>query len=109
MPGPPSTPTAPPSWGRTTRARSPPPSPSGRGNFAPMNALLVLAAIEEHKPDQPAFYISAGVLVLFAIVMTIVGTTRAESFPATLGARRALCALAALLVAATMASAVLTG
>jgi hypothetical protein len=74
-----------------------------------MNALLVLAAIEEHKPDKTAFYISAGVLVLFAIVMTIVGTTRAESFPATLGARRALCALAALLVAATMASAVLTG
>jgi hypothetical protein len=74
-----------------------------------MNALLVLAAVEEHKPDKTAFYICAGVLVGFAIVMTIIGTRGAESFPATIGARRALCALAALLVAATMASAVLTG
>jgi hypothetical protein len=74
-----------------------------------MNALLVLAAVEEHKPDKTAFYVCAGVLVAFAVVMTFIGTTRAESFPATLGARRGLCALAAVLVAATMASAVITG
>jgi hypothetical protein len=73
-----------------------------------MHVLTVLAAIEEPKPDKTAFYICAGLLVLFAIVMSFVGTTRAESFPATVGARRGLCALAAVLVAATMASAVLT-
>jgi hypothetical protein len=71
-----------------------------------MNALLAAAA--ESEPSKTAFYVCAGVLVAFAIVMTVVGTTRAESFPATLGARRGLCALAALLVAATMASAVLS-
>jgi hypothetical protein len=74
-----------------------------------MNALLVLAAVEEPKPDKTAFYVCAGLLVLFAILTTFVGTTRAGSWPGTLGARRGLCAVAALLVAATMASAVLTG
>jgi hypothetical protein len=74
-----------------------------------MNALLVLAAVEEPKPDKTAYYIAAGLLVLVAVVMSVVGSRGAESFPATIGARRAVCAVAALLVAATMASAVLTG
>jgi hypothetical protein len=74
-----------------------------------MNALLVLAAVEEPKPDKTAFYICAGVLVLFAVLVAVVGTMRGGAWPGTLGARRGLCALAALLVAATMASAVLTG
>jgi hypothetical protein len=71
-----------------------------------MNVLL--AAVEESEPSKTAFYIAASVLVIFAVVMTVVGTTRAASWPATIGARRGLCALAAVLVAATMASAVLT-
>ena len=44
-----------------------------------------------------------------SVVMTVIGTTRADSFPATIGARRGLCALSAVLVAATMAAAVVTG
>jgi hypothetical protein len=73
-----------------------------------MHALIAVAAAAESEPSKTPFYVCAGVLVLFAIVMTVVGTTRAGSFPATIGARRGVCALAALLVAATMASAVLS-
>lgn len=72
-------------------------------------ALLVLAAIEEHKPDKTPFYIAGGVLVLFALAISFIGVRGAETFPATKGARTAVCALAAVLVAATMATAVLTG
>ena len=72
-------------------------------------ALLVLAALEEHKPDKTAFYIAGGLLVAFALVMSFVGVRGADRFPASKRARTAVCALAAVLVAATMASAVLTG
>jgi hypothetical protein len=74
-----------------------------------MTALLVLAALEAHKPDKTAFYIAGGALVVFAVVIAVIGVRGAETFPATRRARTAVCALAALLVAATMASAVLTG
>jgi hypothetical protein len=71
-------------------------------------ALLILAAVEEHKPDKTAFYIADGVLVLFALAMSAIGVRGGETFPSTKGARTGVCALAALLVAATMATAVLT-
>jgi hypothetical protein len=71
-------------------------------------AALVLAAVEEHV-DKTPFYIAGGLLVLFAIVMSAIGTRGAETFPGSKGARTAVCALAALLVAATMATAVITG
>jgi hypothetical protein len=71
-------------------------------------ALLVLAAAEEHT-SKTAFYIAGGLLVLFALAISAIGTRGAETFPATKGARTAVCALAAALVAATMATAVITG
>ena len=71
------------------------------------SALLVLAAAE-HTSKTP-FYVAGGVLVAFALVMAAVGTRGAETFPSTRGARAGVCVLAALLVAATMATAVLTG
>jgi hypothetical protein len=71
--------------------------------------LTILAAVEEHEPDKTAFYVAGGVLVVFALVIAAIGTREAETFPATKGARNAVCALAVLLVAATMATAVITG
>jgi hypothetical protein len=73
-----------------------------------MNALLVLAAVEEHTSKTP-FYIAGGALVVFAVIIAAVGTRGAETFPATKGARNGICLLAAVLVAAAMATAVITG
>jgi len=74
-----------------------------------MIALLILAAEEGAEPSKTPFYIAGGVLVLFAVVIAVIGTRGAETFPASKGARNAVCALAALLVAAAMATAVITG
>jgi hypothetical protein len=74
-----------------------------------MIALLVLAATSaEEEPSKTAFYIAGGALVLFALAIAAIGVRGAETFPATKGARTGVCALAALLVAATMATAVIT-
>jgi hypothetical protein len=70
-------------------------------------ALLVLAAAE-HTSKTP-FYVAGGALVAFALVISAVGTRGAETFPSSRGARTGFCLLAALLVAAAMATAVLTG
>jgi hypothetical protein len=69
---------------------------------------LVLAAVEE-SPSKTAFYIAGGALGVFAVISGVLGTRGAETFPATKGARNGVCLLAAALVAATMATAVLTG
>jgi hypothetical protein len=49
------------------------------------------------------------VLVAFALVISAVGTRGAETFPSSKGARTGVCLLGGLLVAAAMATAVLTG
>jgi hypothetical protein len=73
-------------------------------------ALSFLAAVEEGvEPSKTPFYIAGGVLVLFALLISAIGVRGAETFPSSKGARTAVCALAALLVAATMATAVITG
>jgi hypothetical protein len=69
---------------------------------------LVLAAAAESTSKTP-FYIAGGALVAFAVIMGVLGTRGAETFPATKGARNGVCLLAGVLVAATMATAVLTG
>jgi hypothetical protein len=70
-------------------------------------ALLVLAAAEEHA-SKTAFYVAGGLLVAFALVISAVGTMGAETFPSSRGVRTGVCLLAGLLVAAAMATAVLT-
>ena len=74
-----------------------------------MIALVFAAAEAGAEPSKTPFYIAGGLLVVFAVVIAAVGTRSAETFPATKGARTAVCALAALLVAAAMAAAVITG
>ena len=73
--------------------------------------LAVLQEAAEHAAEEPSktpFYIAAGLLVAFACVLAVVGTLRHETFPPSRGVGRALMALCALLVAATMATAVVT-
>jgi hypothetical protein len=71
-------------------------------------ALLVLAAVEEHA-SKTLFYVTGGLLVAFALAVSVVGTMGAETFPASRGARTGVCLLGAVLVAATMAAAIITG
>jgi hypothetical protein len=70
-------------------------------------ALLVLAAIED-EPDKTPFYVAGALLVAFAIVLSVIGLRGGERFPGSKGARNGICALAAVLVAAAMATAVIT-
>jgi hypothetical protein len=72
-----------------------------------VTALLVLASAE--ATSKTPFYIAGGALVVFAILISALGISRAQTFPASGGARAAVVGVAALLVAAAMATAVLTG
>ncbi len=75
-----------------------------------LQALITFAteAAGEEETSKVLFYVTGGVLVAFAIVVSAIGITR-PSFPAGSGAKRGVIALCALLVAATMAAAVITG
>jgi hypothetical protein len=75
-----------------------------------MHALigLVLAAeagVEESS--KTAFYICGGLLAVWAVVLSGIGMASA-TFPATVTAKRGVIALTAVLVAAAMATAVIT-
>jgi hypothetical protein len=74
-----------------------------------LTALITFAAEEGAEPSKTAFYIAGAVLVLFAVVISAIGITRIGTFPSSKGQARGVMALAALLVAAAMATAVLTG
>jgi hypothetical protein len=72
--------------------------------------LAVLQEVaEEAEPSKAPFYIAASLLVAFAAVLSLVGTMRHETFPPSRGLSRGLMLLCAVLVAATMATAVITG
>jgi hypothetical protein len=75
-----------------------------------LHALILLAQehVEEEASKTP-YYIAGGVLAAFAVVISAIGISRHETFPGSKSARNGVIALAALLVAATMATAVLTG
>jgi hypothetical protein len=70
-----------------------------------MLALLTLAADE---PSKAPFEIMAAVLVVFAVAMASYGIAHHETFPPSKGVRSGLMFLMALLVAGTMAMAVVT-
>jgi hypothetical protein len=73
-----------------------------------MLALLIFAqeAIED-EPSKTPFYILGAAAAVWAIVLFAVGM-RSRDFPRTAGAQRAVMAVSVVLVAAAMASAVLT-
>ena len=71
-------------------------------------ALLVLAeSSAEAEPSKTAFYIAGAVLVVFALAVSAVGL-RSDTFPPSRGARLGLSAVALVLVAAAMVTAVVT-
>jgi hypothetical protein len=69
--------------------------------------FAVLAAVEADHPSKVPFYIAGGLLVLFALSVSAVGA-RSETFPPSRGARIGVTAVALVLVAAAMLTAVLT-
>jgi len=73
--------------------------------------LVVTLAAEAHEeePSKTAFYVLGGALALWALVVSYVGIRGHASFPGSAGARAGVMAVSTLLVAATMASSVLTG
>jgi hypothetical protein len=72
-----------------------------------LQALITLAQAEE-ETSKTAFYVAGGVLAAFAVVISAIGIRGHETFPPSRGAARAVMALAVVLVAATMTSAILT-
>jgi hypothetical protein len=71
-----------------------------------VHALLVLAA-EEAEPSKTAFFICGGLLASWAVILGFLGLRSAE-FPGGAAAARGVMAISAVLVVATMATAVIT-
>ena len=69
-------------------------------------AWITFAAEEGSKTP---YYVAGSALAVFAVIISLVGISRHETFPGSAGAARAVMGLALILVLATMASAVLTG
>ena len=75
-----------------------------------LHALILFAQEHvEEESSKTAYYVAGSVLAGFAVLISVVGIARHATFPPSKGARNGVIALATLLVAATMASAVLTG
>jgi hypothetical protein len=75
-----------------------------------LHALILFA--QEHVAEESsktAYYVAGSVLAGFAVLISVVGIARHGTFPGSKGARNGVMLLAAVLVAATMASAILTG
>ena len=77
-----------------------------------MLATLLLFAqehLEEAEPSKTPFYIAASALVAFALILSAIGIRNHETFPPSKAVGRLLTLVCALLVAATMFTAVITG
>jgi hypothetical protein len=75
----------------------------------PLAALLLAAAAEAGaEASKTPYYVAGSLLVLFALLLGALGIVR-DDFPSSRGVTFAVLGIAAALVAATMASAVLTG
>jgi hypothetical protein len=71
--------------------------------------LPLIAAVVEHSEEgsKTAFYVAAGALACWAVLLGAIGITR-ETFPPSAGAARVVMLISGLLMAATMATAVIT-
>jgi hypothetical protein len=74
-----------------------------------MLATLLTFATEaaEEEPDQTLFYVLGGLAAAWALLLFALGM-RSESFPGSDGAMRGVIAVSVLIVAAAMASAVIS-
>jgi hypothetical protein len=68
---------------------------------------LILAAAEHAEPSKTAFYVAGGLFAAWAVLIGFIGITR-PAFPNGEGGGRVVMAVSVVLMAATMASAVLT-
>jgi hypothetical protein len=71
--------------------------------------VLALVTFAAEETSKTPYYVSAGALAAFAVVISAIGISRHETFPPSKGASRVVMLVCALIVAATMVSAVLTG
>jgi len=68
---------------------------------------LIAAAETAEEPSKTAFYICGGLLAVWAVVLAGIGMSHA-TFPETVGAKRGVIAISFALMAAAMATAVIT-
>ena len=76
-----------------------------------LHALITFAAEtkeEVESSSHAAFYVCGGALALWAVVVSFIGMRSAEKWPSSEGTARSVMAISAVLVAAAMATAVLT-
>jgi hypothetical protein len=74
-----------------------------------LGALVTFAAeAAEEETSKTLFYVAGLALTAFAVIIAAIGIRGHETFPPTRGAARAVMALAVVLVAFTMASAIIT-
>jgi hypothetical protein len=71
--------------------------------------LLATAAEGAEETSKVPFYVAGIALTVFALIVAALGIRAHGTFPGSRGAARAVMGLGVLLVAATMATAVLTG
>ena len=76
-----------------------------------LHALLTFAAeaAGEEEPSKTAFYVTGIALTVFAVIVAALGIRAHGHWPSSRGAARMVMGLAVVLVALTMASAVITG
>ncbi len=68
----------------------------------------VFAATEGHETSKTLFYVVGGILAVFAVLVSALGISRIATFPSSKGQVRGVIGLAGLLVAATLAAAIIT-
>ena len=74
-----------------------------------LSTLMAAAEAGEEESSKTLFYVAGAILAVFAVVISAIGIRGHETFPPSKGVARGVMVLAAVLVAFTMASAVLTG
>ncbi len=74
-----------------------------------LQAIVMLAAEAAHEEtSKTAFYVFAGILAVWAVIVSFLGL-RTPDFPGNVGGARTVMGITAALVAATMLSSILTG
>jgi hypothetical protein len=71
-------------------------------------AILTFAAEEHEETSKTPFYVIGGAAAAYGVLIAFLGLNK-HDFPATKGAARGVFGVSALIVAAAMASSVLTG
>ena len=74
-----------------------------------MLELLLTAAEHGEETSKTSFYVAGLALTAFAVIVSAIGIRAHGHWPSSSGAARAVMGLCALLVAATMATAIITG